>query len=775
MDINNNYITNEVLSSSNDKHLSLNSTNLPFEQNFAKKNFINYSNSNLSKKINDLSKTMGQTNINALNIYANQNLNKNLNINLTNEMYNSNLKIPTADINLTENNNSYPTEDSILLNTNSITLANVSNANSQSTSNVTSFTTTANPIPIPVNSSSFHISENRNINNFSYINSMETPTTLSVTKINEPLNSSENVNSLSMFYSSDMDFNNNSLNANNNSVINNPIMPYGKPSTTATSIDFKQKEEQHQQPTSIPPQPPSFMTTTIANPLLSHDQAEKISFSTHISSSFNDREINSLLSPNSKFTPNNFTNEHYSAPEMIKHGFDMPVKIKLEDTTTPLLANKSSLDIDTDMNLDMNYNSNINSHSQLTSSVATPTVQPVSTEINNSLDLNTLLSNQISNLHIHSIMDINQETSSSTSTSTNIPTTNESISDLQTSTSSFSDKNQNSSSSSNSNIYYPNVNSNSALHKPSNSLLFRKNLAKSIKKPPQQPFLNYSNKYPLSSSLKLVKKEPGTKINFVKKKISMKSALSSSLDTKLSNIDMNKNYNSNILNTPHYSSNNENNKLISPSFVLTSPDHISKPLNNYELSNQIQQAPVSVTSNNSYPGNNIFVRSNNLTIPNGNIQRNYGYDSKPLSTSLTTKTIQNQHIVHNSLNDDIYTGGSNSNSFPYKYNPPTAFHKGYFSLASQLDILNEKRKKRKESHNATERRRRDFINEKIYELSTIIPESFFEQYIAENKMHKGVILQKSVDYINHLLTSLKTQQEYTSKLEKEINEHSSQK
>ena len=123
--------------------------------------------------------------------------------------------------------------------------------------------------------------------------------------------------------------------------------------------------------------------------------------------------------------------------------------------------------------------------------------------------------------------------------------------------------------------------------------------------------------------------------------------------------------------------------MISPSFILTSPDHISKPLNNFELSNQIQQAPVSVTSNNSYSGNNIFVRSNNLTIPNGNIQRNYGYDSKPLSSSLTTKTIQNQHIVHNSLNDDIYTGGTTSSSFPYKYNPPTAFHKGYFSLASQ--------------------------------------------------------------------------------------------
>ena len=43
MDINNNFITNEVLSSSNDKPLSLNTTNIPFEQNFTKKNLINYS------------------------------------------------------------------------------------------------------------------------------------------------------------------------------------------------------------------------------------------------------------------------------------------------------------------------------------------------------------------------------------------------------------------------------------------------------------------------------------------------------------------------------------------------------------------------------------------------------------------------------------------------------------------------------------------------------------------------------------------------------------
>lgn len=121
--------------------------------------------------------------------------------------------------------------------------------------------------------------------------------------------------------------------------------------------------------------------------------------------------------------------------------------------------------------------------------------------------------------------------------------------------------------------------------------------------------------------------------------------------------------------------------MMSPSFVITSPDHVSKPLDNYELSNQIQQVPVSVvTSNNSYSGNNIFVRSNTLAIPTRNI-RNYGYDSHSLGSTHAKKTIQNKHIVNNSLNDDLFNGGSNS--FPYKYNPPTAFHKGYFSLASQ--------------------------------------------------------------------------------------------
>jgi hypothetical protein len=92
-------------------------------------------------------------------------------------------------------------------------------------------------------------------------------------------------------------------------------------------------------------------------------------------------------------------------------------------------------------------------------------------------------------------------------------------------------------------------------------------------------------------------------------------------------------------------------------------------------------------------------------------------------------------------------------------------------------ILNEKRRRRRESHNAVERRRRDNINEKITELSTLIPECMLDAAsptgggggskgsngdadnmispIGEDdtkesagvKANKGMILRKSVDYI----------------------------
>lgn len=55
-------------------------------------------------------------------------------------------------------------------------------------------------------------------------------------------------------------------------------------------------------------------------------------------------------------------------------------------------------------------------------------------------------------------------------------------------------------------------------------------------------------------------------------------------------------------------------------------------------------------------------------------------------------------------------------------------------------LANEKRRRRRESHNAVERRRRDNINEKISELATLIPECMLDPsgeclILARNASH----------------------------------------
>ncbi|KAG0046347.1 hypothetical protein BGZ83_008489 [Gryganskiella cystojenkinii] len=80
-------------------------------------------------------------------------------------------------------------------------------------------------------------------------------------------------------------------------------------------------------------------------------------------------------------------------------------------------------------------------------------------------------------------------------------------------------------------------------------------------------------------------------------------------------------------------------------------------------------------------------------------------------------------------------------------------------------ILNEKRRRRRESHNAVERRRRDNINEKIQELSTLLPDCYVD---TANKPNKGVILRKSVDYIRHLQQLVASQSSRNQELEAQL-------
>ncbi|KAI0253379.1 helix-loop-helix DNA-binding domain-containing protein [Lactifluus subvellereus] len=123
-------------------------------------------------------------------------------------------------------------------------------------------------------------------------------------------------------------------------------------------------------------------------------------------------------------------------------------------------------------------------------------------------------------------------------------------------------------------------------------------------------------------------------------------------------------------------------------------------------------------------------------------------------------------------------------------------------IAPRAMIANEKRRRRRESHNAVERRRRDNINEKISELATLIPESTTQtptspthddvllgNLIPEGaaqagtgedsgksegagessvKANKGMILRKSVEYIRYLQQLVMAQANRNRELEDQI-------
>ncbi|KAI8369447.1 Myc-type, basic helix-loop-helix domain-containing protein [Radiomyces spectabilis] len=82
-----------------------------------------------------------------------------------------------------------------------------------------------------------------------------------------------------------------------------------------------------------------------------------------------------------------------------------------------------------------------------------------------------------------------------------------------------------------------------------------------------------------------------------------------------------------------------------------------------------------------------------------------------------------------------------------------------------MQQLFEKKRRRRESHNAVERRRRDNINERIYELSTLLPER------DASKNNKGTILKKSVDHIRMLHEEVHQYQQRIQELEGILEMH----
>lgn len=104
----------------------------------------------------------------------------------------------------------------------------------------------------------------------------------------------------------------------------------------------------------------------------------------------------------------------------------------------------------------------------------------------------------------------------------------------------------------------------------------------------------------------------------------------------------------------------------------------------------------------------------------------------------------------------------------------------------------EKMKRRREFHNAVERRRRDLIKEKIKELGILVPplmlnpqlcaikvllaltnpeisEMVLQAKVKETKPNKATILNKLVEYINHLKYVLEQQERERARLQQKVD------
>ncbi|ORX61998.1 hypothetical protein DM01DRAFT_1379865 [Hesseltinella vesiculosa] len=140
---------------------------------------------------------------------------------------------------------------------------------------------------------------------------------------------------------------------------------------------------------------------------------------------------------------------------------------------------------------------------------------------------------------------------------------------------------------------------------------------------------------------------------------------------------------------------------------------------------------------------------------------------------------QQHSFPSSSYNDDPFIGSAPSLSYSAKpesnslENQPDSLetYEDDYAAQTNLQAIMDKRRRRRESHNAVERRRRDNINERIQELGTLLPDALDD---GVNRFNKGTILKKSVEQIKTLQQELAQYRQRVQELEsvlQQINVH----
>lgn len=144
------------------------------------------------------------------------------------------------------------------------------------------------------------------------------------------------------------------------------------------------------------------------------------------------------------------------------------------------------------------------------------------------------------------------------------------------------------------------------------------------------------------------------------------------------------------------------------------------------------------------------------------------------SPSTTSTSLRNANYLSQSLRQPNMMGTT-----------PKSRHSSLATNLNNLDSLStsvpkslshlsteEKLRRKRDFHNAVERRRRELIKQKIKELGNLVPPSLlcFDSSGKQVKPNKGIILNKTVDYISFLMRVLEAQDNKKAHLLTKINE-----
>ncbi|CCH62752.1 hypothetical protein TBLA_0I00930 [Henningerozyma blattae CBS 6284] len=210
-----------------------------------------------------------------------------------------------------------------------------------------------------------------------------------------------------------------------------------------------------------------------------------------------------------------------------------------------------------------------------------------------------------------------------------------------------------------------------------------------------------------------------------------------------------------VLKTENIKANPADDNLVSFLFDLTNQDppvSLSSSLNSEALSSSLSNSYIMPSQ--LLDGGHSFEKS----LPSGS------YLEKLRSPGVYGSPAP----IRNASLNNMSSLSTNMGTMNFGDTPPSSGGANGISRTAMSKSMteDERRKKRKEFHNAVERRRRELIKQKIRELAELIPSTVLNYDEAREKIrpNKTSILNSTVDYVRFLNDILKSQEEQRLRL-----------